>query len=253
MEQIVSMLQQFGLNEKEANTYLTSLELGPSSIQKLARCARLNRSTVHFVSDRLRKKGLMGETRKGKKRLLFAEDPQKFGELLSQQKSDLSLKENILNNMLPILQNIEAAEDNKPKVQFYEGMQGFFDICTRSIEKSKKEILFLSSYNDFINVHDVDRYDNEYYIPTRIKKGIKIRMLVFENARSRKRRNVQKEELREMRYLPKNFKFKSTILIYGDEFSMISTQAPYLGVVIKSKELSHTIKQIYEIIWSVSR
>lgn len=253
MKNVVNMLQHFGLSAKEANTYLASLELGPSSIQKLSKCARLNRSTVHFIADRLRKKGLMGETRKGKKRLLFAEDPEKFKELISKEKSTLNTKESTLVDLLPMLQDIETTDENKPKVMFYEGMEGFFDICLRSIEKAKDEILFLSSYHDFIKVGQNDKFDEKKYVPTRIKKGKSIRMVVFKNEQAEKLRKNQKKELRELRYLPKNFKFKSTFFIYGDEFSMVSSKPPFLGVVIMSKELAHTMKQIYELIWNVAK
>lgn len=252
MKNVVSILQHFGLNDKEASTYLASLELGPASIQKLSQCARLNRSTVHFVTDKLRKKGLMGETRRGKKRLLFAEDPDKFKEILSQDKANVKIKESALVDLLPFLQNIEMSADRKPQVRFYEGTQGFYDICNRSLNNAKKEILFLSSYVDFIKVSTDDKYDENYYIPIRLKKGILIRMLVFKNEWAQKLRVKQKEELRELKYIPPNFKFKSSIFIYGDEFSMISSQAPFLGVVIESKELAHTMKQIYEMLWAVS-
>lgn len=252
MKNVVNILQHFGLSDKEAYTYLASLELGPASIQKLSQCSRLNRSTVHFVTDRLRKKGLMSETRKGKKRLLFAEDPEKFKEILSQDKANVKIKESALVDLLPFLENIEMSADRKPQVRFYEGTQGFYDICERSLNKAKKEILFLSSYTDFIKDADHEKYEDLKYVPNRLKKGIKIRMLVFKNEWAIKHRANQKKELRELRYLPDNFKFKSSIFIYGDEFSMISSQAPFLGVVIESKELAHTMKQIYEMLWAVS-
>lgn len=253
MENVVNMLQHFGLNDKEANTYLANLELGPTSIQKLAKCARLNRSTVHFIADRLKKKGLMGETRKGKKRLLFAENPQKFKELLLREKSSIKTKEDTLVDLMPILEQIESTDDKKPQIHFYEGMQGFYDICLKSIEKAQDEILFLSSYDDFINIDHHSEFDAKVYIPSRIKKGITIRMLVFKNEWAEVLRSKEDKEMRKLRYLPKNFKFKSTIFIYGDEFSMVSSKAPYLGVVINSKELAHTMKQIYEMLWTVGK
>ena len=253
MKNVVNVLQHFGLTDKEASTYLASLELGPASIQKLSNCARLNRSTVHFVTDRLREKGLMGETRRGKKRLLFAEDPDKFKELLQKDKAKVKRKESALNELLPLLEDRETSADRKPHVRFYEGTKGFYDICNRSLDKAKKEILFMSSYTDFVKDADHAKYDDDRYVPKRLEKGLKIRMLCFENRWAQKHRANQKEELRDLRYLPPDFKFKSTFFIYGDEFSMMSSQAPFLGVVIESKELAHTMKQIYEMLWAISK
>ncbi|MFC1599414.1 TrmB family transcriptional regulator [Patescibacteria group bacterium] len=254
LKNVVSMLQHFGLSSREANAYLACLELGPSSIQQISKHSTMNRSTVHFLAESLKKKGLFGETCKGKKRLIFAVKPEDFVKLVNKERDHVNLMETSLEDLLPLLQNISCAESNRPKVMFYEGEKGFYDICNRSIKHStNKEILFLSSLDDFRNVGNDEEYDEEDYIPNRVKKGIHIKMLVFENRISQNFRIAQAKELREVRFLPDDFKFKSTFFIYGDEFSMVSSKPPFLGIVIQSKQLSHTMKQIFEMLWAVGK
>lgn len=253
LQNVVNMLQHFGLSAREANAYLACLELGPSSIQQLSKHSGMNRSTVHFLAESLKKKGLFTETCKGKKRLILAVKPENFADFVDKQKERVNLLESDLSSLIPLLNNISSSESNKPRVLFYEGEKGFYDICHRSIDNADKEILFLSSLTDFRNVGNDQTYDEGYYIPKRMKKGIFIKMLVFENRISQNYRISQVKELRETRFLPDDFKFKSTFFIYGDEFSMISSKPPFLGVVIQSKQLSHTMKQIFEMLWAVSR
>jgi sugar-specific transcriptional regulator TrmB len=254
LKNVVSMLQHFGLSSREASAYLACLELGPSSIQQISKHSTMNRSTVHFLAESLKKKGLFGETCKGKKRLIFAVKPEDFTKLVNKKRDHVNLMESSLENLIPLLQNISSAEANRPKVMFYEGEKGFYDICDRSIKHAtNKEILFLSSLDDFRNVGNDKEFDVEGYIPKRVKHGIHIKMLVFENRVSQKYRISQAKELRETRFLPDDFKFKSTFFIYGDEFSMVSSRPPFLGVVIQSKQLSHTMKQIFEMLWAVGR
>jgi len=254
LENVVSMLQHFGLSARESNAYLACLELGPSSIQQISKHSRMNRSTVHFLAESLKKKGLFGETCKGKKRLLFAVKPENFTKLVNKEREHVNLMESSLDNLIPMLNNISSAEGNRPKIMFYEGEQGFYDICNRSITHAKdKEILFLSSLSEFRNVGNDKEYDEGFYIPKRVKKGIHIKMLVFENRISQNYRFNQAKELREVRFLPDDFKFKSTFFIYGDEFSMVSSKPPFLGVVIQSKQLTHTMKQIFGMLWAVGK
>lgn len=253
LQNVVNMLQHFGLSAKEASAYLACLELGPSSIQQISKHSGMNRSTVHFLAESLKKKGLFSETCKGKKRLIFAVKPKKFVNLVNKEREHVDLMESSLNDLVPILNNISASESNKPKIMFYEGEKGFYDICNRSIDHADKEILFLSSLSDFRNVGNDQLYDEGHYIPKRIKKGVFIKMLVFENRISQNYRISQAKELRETRFLPNDFKFKSTFFIYGDEFSMVSSKPPFLGVVIQSKQLAHTMKQIFGMLWAVSK
>lgn len=253
LQNVVSMLQHFGLSAREANAYLASLEIGPSSIQQISKHSGMNRSTVHFIAESLKKKGLFSETNRGKKRLIFAVKPENFTKLVNRERKHLDLIENDLAFLIPALNNISSAEENRPKVRFHEGEKGFYDICTRSIEHANEEILFLSSLSDFRGVGNDESYDEGYYIPKRVKEGINIKMLVFENRVSQNYRIRQVKELREVRFLPDEFKFKSTFFIYGNEFSMVSSKPPFLGVVIQSKQLSHTMKQIFEMLWAVGK
>lgn len=253
LQNVVSMLQHFGLSAREANAYLASLELGPASIQSISKHSGMNRSTVHFLAESLKSKGLFSETNRGKKRLIFAVKPENFSKFVNKERRHIDLMESSLESLIPALNSISSAEENRPKVRFYEGEKGFYDICTRSIEHANKEILFLSSLSDFRGVGNDVKYDEGHYIPIRVKKGINIKMLVFENRISQNYRIRQVKEMREVRFLPDEFKFKSTFFIYGDEFSMISSKPPFLGVVIQSKQLSYTMKQIFEMLWAVGK
>jgi sugar-specific transcriptional regulator TrmB len=251
-EEIVKELQQFGLTDKEALIYLSALALGPSSIQSIAKRSKLNRSTVHIISESLMQKGFFGETRRKKKRLIFAEDPDKIKDMLREQKYLIEMKERMLDRLMPSLQNIDVTQEGRPKMRFYEGEQGFYDVCQRSLDKVKDEILLLSSMKDFYDAAS-ENYDNDYYIPTRKKKNVKMRMLAFEMPRTVELKKRDSKDYRETRFLSQEYKFKSSMFIYGDEFSMTTSKAPFLGLVVESKELCQMMRQVFEIIWNVSK
>ena len=133
-------------------------------------------------------------------------------------------------------------------IRFYEGEEGFYDVCQRSLDKAENEILFLGSSEDFHTVATKE-YNKNYYVPERMKKGIKIKMLVFNSPEAMELKEGDKDSMRETRFLPNDFFFRSTVFIYGNEFSMITSKVPFLGVVIQSKELSNCMSGMFNTLW----
>ena len=62
-----SQLEEFGLNTKEAKIYLASLQLGPSTVQDIAKQAGVHRVSTHDILQSLIDKNLIEQTSRGKK------------------------------------------------------------------------------------------------------------------------------------------------------------------------------------------
>ena len=229
--------------------YITLSELGPSTIQEVSKHSKINRSTTHVICEKLKNLGFIDETRKGKKRILFIEDIDRFRQIVKDEKLNLTLKEMSLQGLIPSLQELHPTQKDIPKVMFYDGEDGFIEICQRSLEKAERGILFLGSAEDFHNVATKE-YNKDYYVPERIKRKIKIKMLLFKSPEAVELKSTDKENMRETRLLPNDFFFRSTVFIYGSEFSMITSKVPFLGVVIQSKELNTCMSGIFETLWN---
>src|SRR3989338_5621069 len=77
----VPILKQMGLSEKQAEVYLSLLELGESPMTKIARKANLKRPTVYLIIDELMVLGLCSEIVKGKKKVYSATHPRRLVEI----------------------------------------------------------------------------------------------------------------------------------------------------------------------------
>ena len=64
MEILALELRKLGLREKEVRVYLTGLELGPSSVQVIAKRAKITRPTTYEIIKTLKEKGLFVESYK---------------------------------------------------------------------------------------------------------------------------------------------------------------------------------------------
>ena len=60
-------LRKLGLTEKEVRVYLAGLDLGPNSVQNIARITKLARPTAYEIIKKLEEKGLFIESKGDKK------------------------------------------------------------------------------------------------------------------------------------------------------------------------------------------
>lgn len=79
-------LQKAGLNETEAKIYLAALELGQTSVSRIARKSGIKRTTVYLSLENLIHKGLMSQIVKDGKKYFFAEDPRNLERLMKRKK-----------------------------------------------------------------------------------------------------------------------------------------------------------------------
>jgi sugar-specific transcriptional regulator TrmB len=71
----VTTLSKLGLSDKESKLYLSSLRIGPASMQVLARKAGIDRGTAYHVAETLTEKGLFEMVDEGKRPLYRATNP----------------------------------------------------------------------------------------------------------------------------------------------------------------------------------
>ncbi len=82
----VTDIERLGLTEKEAKLYLTSLRIGPASMQVLAAKAKVDRGTAYHVAKTLGQKGLFAQGGEGKRPVFGVTDPQQFYDYVAEQK-----------------------------------------------------------------------------------------------------------------------------------------------------------------------
>lgn len=84
----VQDIERLGLTEKESKLYLTSLRIGPASMQVLARKAGIDRGTAYHVAQTLGEKGLFEIVDQSKRPLFRATHPDQLQEYVRQRKEE---------------------------------------------------------------------------------------------------------------------------------------------------------------------
>ena len=115
-------LRKLGLKEKEVQVYLAGLDLGPSSVQQIAKKARITRPTTYGIIKILEKKGLFIEAKQKKKRLFVAQSPERILGILRIQKREIEEKE---REFIRIIAALEAKySKEKGEIKVYKGKEG---------------------------------------------------------------------------------------------------------------------------------
>lgn len=243
---IQNVLKKIGLDDDEAAVYMACLELGPNAVAKIAKHSGVKRTTVYLVAKSLMEKGLLGQynTRHG---VHLSVQPPEY--LLSQMEE----KAKELAGILPQLKAVARKDAGRPQIKYFEGKEGYFSVSEDTLQKHASEVLWLGNPKAIYDVIG-EKYDNEYYIPTRLKRKIKLRALLFKNSWSEKfKRGVDPEFLRNVEFLPDNFPFHSTQFIYQNKVAFISSTKELISVLIESRDLAEMERAKFEMLWKSAR
>lgn len=243
-----SLLQNFGLNEKQAEVYVTLLQLGSANIQTIADETDLKRTTAYSVLDILIEKGLVYFNQNGTHRTYHAENPRKLPNLLAEENKQLLARQKTLIEAIPELTSLYNAKLSKPKIRLYEGATGIKEIYSSMLlTKSNGEILIFESATLMKGVLlDIWLKD---YTSHRIDKKIAQRAIVEECQFANELREKDNDENRQTLILPKNkFPFTNEISIFGNKVAIINFKE-MIGVVIESADVAQTQRSIFELAW----
>lgn len=238
----LEILQQFGLEVKEAKVYLAVLELSKGTVQGIARKAGLERTGTYYIVESLMKKGLLTLTTHTKKKYFLAENPQKLLTVIKEREQNLQ-------EILPELQSLYNTLPQKPRIRFFEGEEGIKTIYKEIIYPQKEILCYASSSHIYQILPDF--FPN--FIQSLLAKKIKMREIVKKSAEAIDYGRYYKKPLQEMRFLSQKVDFATDNVIFEKGVAMISYRGDTHGIVIESPEIAQTQKEIFEILWNLSR
>lgn len=244
---IQEVLNQIGLEEKEAKVYLAALELGPTTIQDITRKSGINRTTVYQALKNLKAQNLASQTIAGKRKLILASDPASL-------KQNIKRKEYLLNSIFPELITLSNLNPVKPKIRFYEGREGHREIYRETLKSKDKTLYWISPINTQMETIGEDFLD--FYIKERVAKKIFIKLIQKTSPTAPAKYNnpaTFKKELKDVRYLPQEMDLPNIIAIFENKVAVMSTQKEGFGFIIESADYTKSMKVFYELLWNISK
>ncbi|MEI7621377.1 MAG: helix-turn-helix domain-containing protein [Candidatus Moraniibacteriota bacterium] len=234
-------LLQADFSEKEAKVYLAILELGEGNIAEITQKSKLKRATVYLEIEALKNKGYVSLVRRKKRNIYMAENPKRIEDRLKE-------KTETINKLMPQLLSIANAMDHKPKVRYFEGVEGVKEAYKDTLQYKGTEILGWYS-NDRIDYFDKS-FILDYYMQKRIAQKIPMRMFAVQSTFMNSMNAKDPLHLRQMKIIKSDqFFFSAEINLYSKDKIAIIAHRENIALIIESKKIYDTLKSIFELMW----
>lgn len=240
---IFRLFTSLGLSETETKVYFASLNLGPATVQDIAKKAGFSRTATYTTIEALQERGLMSTHERGKKRVFAAEEPERAISYFKERVHKMQEKLEALNKILPEVKMMGGGE--RPTVRFYEGQEALRALFTDVAVVSPDLLRELSNMEDVYNLLDFEVLKNvrEVLDPTKIK----INLLHIGELTRRRDKVVY-------RFLDKNKfgDFHGDIWIYSNRVVFVSFIGKLMAVVLENKEFANTAKFLFDVAWGAA-
>ena len=242
-------LKKIGLSENEAKVYVALLELGSATVQQIAQKAGVNRPTTYVQLSDLSKMGLVSSFEKGKKTFFRAEDPENLKTVIEKEKRALLERETILQTTIDELRRLFALAGERPRVRFFEGIEGLRAMQKDFLKTKDKDIEAVSAADDLVKIFPQHLKE---YVPERVKKRI-FSHLIYTSSQGPFLKASDKSMFRESKLVPaEKFPFSSDIAIYENKVAISALKGRPIGVIIENQEIANTLKALFYLAWEAA-
>ncbi len=163
-----TLLQDFGLEEDEAHTYVALVRLGSVKASKISAFTKIDRVRTYKILENLKNLGFVTSTLSSP--IIFsANDPETtLRKIISKQKQKVTDLEKNITKFLKILSHLKLDESQieLPKLTIISNRHNIYDQMIQLIEETTDELYIAVSSSDVIRMYYTE-------IPDMIKKSLK--------------------------------------------------------------------------------
>ena len=231
------------LSQSESKVYLALIGLGASLAGDITKKANINRSNCYDALQRLTEKGLVSYVIKANRKYFQAETPQKFLELIKEEKNQLNDKEKEIKKLLPKLIEKSKISAEKPEATIYKGKKGIKSIFEDILKH--KEYLAFGSSGKFEEV--LGPFFKQFQ--KRVKENkTKCRLIVSEKVR-----NTAITIHAETKFLPKSYITLISTIVYNNKVAIISWTENPIGFLLEDKQTADSYRTYFNFMWNIAK
>ena len=233
-------LKELNLSDKEINVYLTSLMLGQSTANDIAKKANLNRVTTYDILDSLLARGFVSYAIKSGVKYFEAVEPHKFLAVLKEKKEKIEA-------ILPELENLKATISQKTNVEVYEGIKGIKSIF-EDILKEDKDAWFIGTPKLF----EALEFYFPHFVKQKRKQGNKSRVIAYDTPEMRLYKRESPKKYLEMKYITQKLDVEK--IIYGKKIAYLTFEEKNsTGILIMNNDVVMSERKLFELLWETCK
>src|SRR3989344_1666564 len=245
MDHLLVALQGLGLSKSASKVYLSALELGESTASLLARTAKVKRTTLYSILEELKMRGVVAQTRRGKRTLYIAEAPAVLLKRAKEQIDDFQ-------SSLPELEEHRTAVFRRSRVYYLYGPSGFKQLWEKIFESKEKEFRIITQGENFLD-YVKERYILNEIIKKKKELNIHSKQLISDSKYARGIIAKDARENRVSKILPPIYKLPFTEITCGNFVAFIAPRFEELIFLIEDEMFARTHRSLFEILWNSIR
>jgi len=233
------ILIQTGLSEKEAQVYLTALELGQFSMTAISAKSKTKRPTCYLIIEQLIEKGLVSKMPQAKRMMYVAESPDRLENQFKKKYLDLK-------KALPLLKTVGVGQVNQPEIKFFRGKKGVEAVYNQVLIDSPQIVCSIMNTERLFSVTGKQFLDD--WIKTRAEHGIHIDSLMTIPEKKEYFYGADEKMLRKTSFLPKDTDIGGALWFYGDNVVFVSGKEDDFSFIVHSQEFKKTMQSIFDLL-----
>lgn len=241
------ILTELGLTESEIKVYFALLEIGQSSVGPVYKKAGIADSKIYFILDKLKEKGLVSFVIKNNVKHFQASDPKNLIKLLNERENEIKeQKEELLEKVIPEIEQKRKSEEKKQEATVYEGFKGLksaFNLILDNLTKDEEYQVFM--LGEQLEKKEIINFFENYH-KKRIEKGIKARLISEKKFKDQIKKWHSYKNMK-IRYT--NQKLPVGQFIFRDHVMTVVLEEKLSAFVIKSKKNYEYWKEFFEEVW----
>ncbi len=245
MNEEIAILQRLELSPTAAKVYLTLLELGKSSVDRIAKKAGKYKANVYEALDKLGETGLVTILHEGNKRLFFPTNPQKLPQIVEDFKEKQLIKaremEKELSIIIPRLQAKYESVKEKDLFEIYRGRKAYKALLNEIVNEQPPV------WKGFGNLQVQEIFPIE---SQRWFKNIPLKLFSTKSKivldRLEKAREITTVEIK---WIPKEIFMPIVWVVFGNNVLIIIYKPEIIVLRIKSKQITQTFSNQLDYLW----
>jgi len=229
---IEKTLENIGFNPNEIKVYLTLNDHGSNKAGRIAKLAKIDRSSCYNSLKSLQEKGLASYVMIGKVKWFQATGPKRLLDYIKEQENDIK-------EILPELHARHKASKIEGQVRLFKGVKGIKSIFLDMARTGQDNVVF-GSEGQF------SKRMPEFALQfDRLKKENKIRTKMI----IRKGRKEKDSKTTEYRYFPYDYESPAVTNMYGDKIAILIWTDEPEGIIIENEATAKAYKSYFDFMW----
>lgn len=246
----IKPLERIGLTKSEIKVYLALLKLGQTTAGHIVDEARVTRSKIYDILERLKNKGLVSHITKESTKYFSAANPNNIMEYLNQKEEEIKNEKDSIKEILPelLLQQTLAKEKKIAEIFIgIKGMQNAFNVLVNEFDPNETYYAFGAGTGE--NIKQIQIFFSKLHLK-RIEKKVKSKIIFNESSRGLFQ-SQEKSKLVEVKYLIHST--PTAINIYKDYTIMAILNKEPITFLIKNNETADSFKEYFKVMWGIAK